>query len=69
MDESMMIVWINKVLIPWKNTIDPTIVPLLILDAYRIHMMGSIVIRIQAHGIEVQHIPGGYTYLCQPVDV
>jgi hypothetical protein len=69
MDESMMIVWINKVLIPWKNTINPTIVPLLILDAYRVHMMGSIVNRIQALGIEVQHIPGGCTYLCQPVDV
>jgi len=44
-------------------------VPLLVLDAYRVHMMGSIVNRIQALGIEVQHIPGGCTYLCQPVDV
>jgi hypothetical protein len=32
-------------------------------------MMGSIVNRIQALGIEVQHIPGGCTYLYQPVDV
>jgi hypothetical protein len=69
MDESMMIVWINEVLIPWKNTINPTIVPLLILDAYRVHMMGSIVNRIQALGIEVQHIPGDCMYFCQPVDV
>ena len=69
MDESMTIVWINEVLIPWKNTINPTIVPLLILDAHRVHMMGSIVNRIQALGIEVQHIPGGCMYLCQPVDV
>jgi hypothetical protein len=32
-------------------------------------MMGSIVNHIQALGIEVQHIPGGCTYLYQPVDV
>ena len=32
-------------------------------------MMGSIVNRIQSLGIEVQHIPGGCTWLCQPVDV
>ena len=31
--------------------------------------MGSVVNRIQSLGIEVQHIPAGCTYLCQPVDV
>ncbi len=65
----MMNVWIDLVLIPWKNARDPDVVPLLVLDAYRVHMMGSIVNRIQALGIEVQHIPAGCTYLCQPVDV
>ena len=69
MDESMMNKWIDLVLIPWKNSRDPSITPLLILDAYRVHMMGSIVNRIQALGIEVQHIPAGCTYLCQPMDV
>jgi hypothetical protein len=47
----------------------PGIVPLLILDAYRVHMMGNVVNRIQSLGIEVVHIPPGCTYLCQPVDV
>ena len=42
---------------------------MLILDAYRVHVMGSLVNRIQSLGIEVQHIPAGCTYLCQPVDV
>ena len=69
MDKSMMIVWINKILIPRKNTTEPTIMPLLIPDAYPIHMMGSIVNWIQALGIEVQHILGGCMHLCQPVDV
>jgi len=69
MNETMIHRWIDLVLIPWKNSRDPSITPLLILDAYRVHMMGSIVNRIQALGIEVQHIPAGCTYLCQPVDV
>ena len=42
---------------------------MLVLDAYRVHMMGSVINRIQSLGIEVQHIPAGCTYLCQPVDV
>jgi hypothetical protein len=69
MDESMMAVWIEQVLSPWKDTLPPNAVPLLILDSFRVHMMGRIVTKIQSLGIEVQHIPGGCTYLCQPIDV
>ena len=61
--------WIDCVLIPWKNMNAPGVVPLLILDAYRVHMMGNIMNRIQSLGIEVIHIPAGCTYLCQPVDM
>ena len=32
-------------------------------------MMSSVVHRIQEMGVEVIHIPGGCTGLCQPVDV
>jgi hypothetical protein len=32
-------------------------------------MMGSVVNAIQELGVEVEHIPGGCTSLCQPVDV
>ena len=32
-------------------------------------MMGLVVEKIQSIGIEVQFIPGGCTYLCQPIDV
>jgi hypothetical protein len=58
MDEKMMNLWIDPVLVPWKHSRKPGVVPLLILDAYRVHMMGSIVNRIQSLGIEVHHIPG-----------
>ena len=69
MDESMMRLWIAKCLSPWKNTLPQNCVPLLILDSFRVHMMGPIVAEIQGLGIEVQYIPGGCTYLCQPIDV
>jgi hypothetical protein len=69
MDDHAMDKWIDLVLIPWKIDKAPGIVPLLILDAYHVHMMGNIVNRIQSLGIEVVHIPPGCMYLCQPIDV
>ncbi len=73
MDEARMLEWVAKVLKPWKDHRDASNPyaepPLLILDAYRIHKMGSVVNRIQMMGIEVLHIPAGCTYLCQPIDV
>ena len=53
--------WIDYVLILWKNTKAPGVVPHLILDAYRVHMIGNIMNRIQSLGIEVNHIPAGCT--------
>ena len=54
---------------PWKNTLPHGVTPLLVLDSLCIHMTGWIVEKIQGLGIEVQHIPGGCMYLCQPSDV
>ena len=73
MDKDQMHAWIDVVLKPYKDDKDerdpdgPP--PILILDAYRIHQMGSVVNRIQMMGIEVIHIPAGCTYLCQPIDM
>ena len=61
--------WNGHVLIPCQNTKVPSVVPLLILDLYLIHMMGNIMNRIQSFGIEVIRIPASCTYLCQLVDV
>jgi hypothetical protein len=73
MDELNMQAWIDVVLTPYKeekDQRDPGGPPLvLVLDSYRVHLMGSVVNRIQQMGIEVLHIPGGCTYLCQPVDI
>ena len=69
MDEAMMMKWIDKCLKPWNNTLPSTAVPLLLLDSFRVHMLGSVVKMIQQLGIEMRYIPGGCTYLCQPIDV
>ena len=57
---------------PWKTAWDENRMggspSLLILDAYPIHQMGSVVNWIQSMGIEVVHIPVGCTYLYQPID-
>ena len=42
-DEEMMDKWIDFVFIPWRSTTSPAVVPLLILKAYCVHMMGTVV--------------------------
>jgi hypothetical protein len=69
MDEEVMIAWVKDVLAPYVATAPDHVVPILILDMYRCHMMSLVVQMIQELGVEVQHIPGGCTSLCQPVDV
>jgi hypothetical protein len=69
MDEGVMLMWVQKVLKPYVREAPEHIVPILLLDSYRCHMMASVVREIQKLGVEVEHIPGGCTTLCQPVDV
>ena len=64
-----MHMWIDCVVVPWKNTKAPGVVSILILDTHHVHIMGNIVNCIQSLRIEVIHIPAGFTYLCQPVDL
>ena len=69
MDECVMLLWVEKILAPYLLTAPDWVIPILLLDSYRCHMMASVVNRIQDLGCEVDHIPGGCTGLCQPVDV
>lgn len=69
MDETVMLDWIDLILAPYVAEAPAGIVPVLFLDSYRAHMMKSVVARVQALGVDVFHIPGGCTGLCQPVDV
>jgi len=69
MDEQVMIRWVKEVLAPFVSAAPPGVIPLLILDSYRCHLMSSVVDLIEDIGVQVEHIPGGCTSLCQPVDV
>ena len=69
MDETVMLAWVDRVLWPYVDTAPEDIIPIPILDSYRCHMMASVVQKIQELGVEVKHIPGGCTSLCQPGDV
>ena len=69
MDKRVMLLWVEKVLKPYIESAPEGIVPLLLLDSYHCHVMASVVNEIQDLGVEVEHIPGGCTYLCQPVNI
>jgi hypothetical protein len=67
--EGIMLEWINEVLAPHVATAPPGIVPLLFLDSFAVHMMGSVVNKIQELGVEVKFIPPSCTGLVQPVNI
>ena len=69
MDEGVMHDWIERVLKPYVETAPAGVQPILFLDSYRCHLMASVVNAAGDLGVQVEHIPGGCTGLCQPVDV
>ena len=71
MDEVCMLRWVDEILKPYLqvNPPPPGIVPVILLDAYRCHMMALVTDAIAELGIEIIHIPGGCTGLTQPLDV
>ena len=69
MDEPIMLKWFETVLRPYVDTAPAGVEPVLFLDSYRFYVMASVVNVIQDMGVQVEHIPGGYTGLCQPIDV
>jgi hypothetical protein len=64
-----MLNWIKHVLAPYIATALPGIIPILFLDQFRVHKMGTIINAIQALGMQVEFIPAGCTGLVQPVNV
>jgi len=59
MDERVMLAWVDEVLKPYVADAPEYVIPILILDSYRCHMMALVLTKIQELGIEVKHIPGG----------
>ena len=64
-----MLKWVDDVLAPYVVTAPPDIIPLLFLDSFKVHMLASVVQKIQGLGVQVEFIPPGCTGLLQPVDV
>ncbi len=67
--EAVMLDWVKLVLTPWAAKAPPGIVPILLLDQFKVHMMAPDVDAIQALGVQVEFIAAGCTGLVQPVDV
>ena len=42
MDESVMLQWVDQVLKPWSETMPENIVPYLLLDSYKVHLMTTV---------------------------
>jgi hypothetical protein len=68
-DEEVMLDWVELCLKPYVTDVPHGIVPLLLLDDFKVHKMGVVVQAIQALGVEVEFIPPGCTGMVQPVDV
>jgi hypothetical protein len=69
MDKAVMLAWVDNILQLYVKMAPDDVMPLLILNSYQCHMMGLVVQTIQELRVEVKHIPGGCTSLCQPVDI
>ena len=69
MDERAIVEWVQNILKPFIETAPENAVPLLFLYSYQCHMMKSVLEAIQQLGVEGEHIPGGCTSHCLPIDV
>jgi hypothetical protein len=68
-DEATMLDWVDGVLKPYVATAPVGIIPILFLDSFKVHLLGSVADAIQGLGVELEIIPPGCTGLVQPLDV
>ena len=68
-DEATMLDWVDDVLKPYVTTAPVGIIPILFLNSFKFHLLGSIADAIQGLGVELKIIPPGCTILVQPVNV
>ncbi len=69
MSKGLVLKWVEQTLAPYVATAPNGIIPLLSLDSYSVHLMGSVSHAINALGVEVIIIPPGCTSVVQPVDI
>ena len=68
-DEVTMLDWVENVLKPYIITAPVGIIPILFLDSFKVHLLGSVANAIQGLGVELEIIPPGCPGLMQPIDV
>ena len=68
-NEDVMLHWVEHVLAPYVSTAPAGIIPILFLDSFKVHLLGSVTDAIQNLGVQVEFIPGGCTGLVQPIEV
>jgi hypothetical protein len=68
-DEATMLDWVDDVLKPYIATAPVGIIPILFLDLFKVHLLGSVADAIQGLGVELKVIPPGCTGLVQPINV
>jgi hypothetical protein len=66
-DELIMLKWIKKVLRPYSEMIKKPLV--LMLDSFKVHLMGSVAKAIEECNCRVFYIPAGTTSRGQVLDV
>jgi hypothetical protein len=64
-----MLDWVDDVLKPYNATAPVGIIPILFLDSFKVHLLGSVADAIQGLSVELKIIPPGCTSLVQPINV
>jgi hypothetical protein len=64
-----MLDWVDDVLKPHVATAPAGIIPILFLDLFKVHLLGSVADAIHGLVVELEIIPPGCTSLVQPIDV
>ena len=56
-NEATMLDWVDDVLKPYVATAPVGIIPILFLDSFKVHLLGSVANAIQGIGIQLEIIP------------
>jgi hypothetical protein len=64
-----MLKWVEQILAPYVATAPTSIIPILFLDSFMVHLLGSIADAIHNLGIKIEFIPGGCIRLLQSIDI
>ena len=66
-DAGVMLDLVERILKPYVAMAFIGIVPILFLDSFKVHLLGSIANAINNLGIKIKYVPGGCTGLVQPI--